>query len=499
MKLKAPAWGILALASLVAALACFGVARDRALQARAPIDAGRMIAGFHFIARPLLTLDMNLEFSDERRQQLIDPDSLLPRSFDFDVEELGTLHRYEQLCGNPPPLPKDPELRKAHEWALFECGHQPRLPEGFFARRPWMHPLGGSYVGKALESRRREESGVSPRDLVWAHALELGSSGFYLPPTQAVLAELTPVGLKALLRGENVEGSSFVLLRNFSLGDRVYRSFLKDDWERYLKAARVRARACGAGDLPQEGFCWESLSPGPLVRFLAVGGILLLMVSGFASAYALREGKRRRKQIERQRFAFLMLAHELRTPVSALALELETLREQEAQLPEREQSALLRAFDATERLRRLSELSRRYLDASSPGLLSMTPQTIPSLHEFLTEEARSAPGEVTLEFEAPDAPFRTDAGWLSFCLRNLLNNAFAHGKPPVRLSLRAAPSSGGWELRLSDEGIVKKSAKSQGLGLGLSLVERVSRELGFEFTRSEGPTCFTLRLKEART
>jgi signal transduction histidine kinase len=497
VRIKAPLWGLGALTCLAAALACFAWVRERGLKGRAPIDAAALVSRFQAATSAPQIIDLDLEYSPEQREVLLDPASLLPRSFDFDADELGPLIRYEKTCGNPPRLPKDPELRKAHEWALFECGHARLLGDGFFARKPWIHPLGGSYVEKALGSRRREESGVAARDLTWAHALELRSAGFYLSPTQAALSELPYGAYEALRRGENAEGESIVLLRNLALGDRVYASFPKQDWVQFLTEARVRTRDCRGQESPSEGFCWENLSPSPWIRALGVLGILLLLASGFAAGHALREGKRQRRQSERQRFAFLMLAHELRTPVSALALELESLREREKRFDEHDQSAILRAYDATERLRRLSELSRRYLDASAPGLVSLLPQTLPSLHEFLREEARCAPGEVQLELEGPDRPFHTDAGWLSFCLRNLIHNAFMHGRPPVRMLLRPAHRAGEWDLRLMDEGRgVKKESASKGLGLGLSLVEKVSGELGYGFTKSEAPTCFTLHLKE---
>ena len=85
---------------------------------------------------------------------------------------------------------------------------------------------------------------------------------------------------------------------------------------------------------------------------------------------------------------------------------------------------------------------------------------------------------------------RGDPRLLRQLVRNLLENARRHGKPPV--SVRLARAAGEAVLRVSDAGpgvpvaerervfepFYRRSSSSDGAGLGLSLVRQIARQHG---------------------
>jgi signal transduction histidine kinase len=87
--------------------------------------------------------------------------------------------------------------------------------------------------------------------------------------------------------------------------------------------------------------------------------------------------------------------------------------------------------------------------------------------------------------------------WTSLCLNNLLDNAFRHGRAPVRLHV-------GWRkgkltLRVSDAGqFTAGRSRQAGMGLGLTIVERVMRRLNGRLMRGGPTTTFTLELPSER-
>ena len=103
-----------------------------------------------------------------------------------------------------------------------------------------------------------------------------------------------------------------------------------------------------------------------------------------------------------------------------------------------------------------------------------------------------------------DLSFYTDVFWLNLCIKNLVDNAIAHGKPPVRVTLENEKDS--FKVIVEDCGICEfqnikqmaqsfvKGKNSKGTGLGLSIVENVVNEMGGQLYFSSKPTMFTIQI-----
>lgn len=91
--------------------------------------------------------------------------------------------------------------------------------------------------------------------------------------------------------------------------------------------------------------------------------------------------------------------------------------------------------------------------------------------------------------------------WVSLCLNNLLDNAFLHGGAPVQLIVSL--HNGRLTLQITDSGSLSADRLSElrhilspqaGVGLGLTIVQRVAKRLNGKLTFSTLPTTFTLEL-----
>jgi two-component system osmolarity sensor histidine kinase EnvZ len=124
--------------------------------------------------------------------------------------------------------------------------------------------------------------------------------------------------------------------------------------------------------------------------------------------------------------------------------------------------------------------------------------------------ARSEHPPHELQIEAPTDAWiaRANAALLERAFTNLIDNAFLHGKPPVRFSVRAcgdavtaevtdhgsgiAPED--WERATRAFGRGDPSRGIPGSGLGLANVARVARRLGGTLTSLREPGRFSVRL-----
>ncbi len=229
---------------------------------------------------------------------------------------------------------------------------------------------------------------------------------------------------------------------------------------------------------------------------------------------------RKAQEEVRERDEFLSIAsHELRTPITALQLQLQLLQRTARRLAGEVPQVLAPKLESLERqTRRLSLLVNELLDVSRMrlGRLELRYE-----EADLAEVAREAAGHVEtdvsrggsrLAYDLSPAPGRFDRLRLEQVIGNLLVNAgkFGEGKPVV---LRVRPDGDAAVLEVSDQGIgiapehqarvferFQRAVPAQhfgGLGLGLYVARQIVEAHGgtIAVTSAQGAgATFTVRL-----
>jgi signal transduction histidine kinase len=348
------------------------------------------------------------------------------------------------------------------------------------ASPPYMHPSGKSYAAMARAT-----------DWKTFHVLELAQLGAKNEDARA-LASLGSREWLGLSRGDRM-----VLLRDrFVIAERgplgLSRLRFYGGWgEGPLALAARSTLPCArpASSL----LCWEPTAPR---RDKAWQRLVTGIAAAIAAASAIVLGiafvrERRRAALDRMHL-LRTLTHELRTPAMALGIDIEPLRASYDELPAHLQEPLLRISGGIARLHRVIHHSARALQLFEGKGKLASPIAIDSAHEVLKDLAAEWPEEVELVCEGRDGAMVTDPEWLAVALRNLVENACKHGKPPV--FVRARLEDDALVVRVEDGGEFTRSKKSDGLGLGLVLVLRIAKALGGTLAHESRPTAFVLRI-----
>lgn len=198
------------------------------------------------------------------------------------------------------------------------------------------------------------------------------------------------------------------------------------------------------------------------------------------------------------------VAHELRTPLAAIALQASVAARHpeavgRAQALKSLQHASLRAGQI---LAQLLDLAR----AQRPDNAAMQQVCLDTLAaQVMADFSQSShdSGHVLELFCGVD-PVRVQGNplLLELALRNLIGNALAHTAPGTQIAVAVACSAGGTRLSVCDSGETPAGAANvhdrdpDHLGLGLRLVERIARLHGARLVRDSGvaPTthCFAI-------
>lgn len=211
---------------------------------------------------------------------------------------------------------------------------------------------------------------------------------------------------------------------------------------------------------------------------------------------------------QRERAFASDVAHELRTPLSAIALQARAAQHDPcpARLAQLEQEALR----AGRILTQLLDLARaqhtdpnHHAFAGSPGVrLDLGALAIDLI-------ARHVPmGQETgheLSLVQPDAPVWVQAPpmLVELAMRNLIENALRHTPRGTQVCVQLWQTAQDCGFSVSDDGQRASStsapqthiaaAEIAGLGLGLRLVERIAAQMGAAFLRETGPSPMTTR------
>lgn len=196
-------------------------------------------------------------------------------------------------------------------------------------------------------------------------------------------------------------------------------------------------------------------------------------------------------------------AHELRSPLTALTLQLHALRGAEGPARERAVADLEAGIQRAVRLvEQLLQLAR-----SEPGAPGEAPQVL-DLHTIAQAElvalaplAAQRGTELELLSDEP-LPLKGQPAALASLVRNLVDNALRHGPPGSRVQVWTGVVDGAPVLRVDDAGPGLPPAERQrvfdrfyrragegvsGSGLGLAIVDAVAQRHGANVTLLDAP------------
>ncbi|HYJ10548.1 MAG TPA: ATP-binding protein [Polyangiaceae bacterium] len=186
------------------------------------------------------------------------------------------------------------------------------------------------------------------------------------------------------------------------------------------------------------------------------------------------------------------VTHEIRNPLSSIALNLE-LMEEELPKSAEEANSLLRAIKAE--VERLSGLSEQYLSVARQRPQQLRPEKLNEIVEeaceFVRRELQQAGATLELVNEVDERVLHLDEAQVRQALLNLLRNAREAMPQGGRVVVRLLDAAdGGVDLMVEDEGVGMPAAtrerlfepffttKQHGTGLGLAITRQIAEAHG---------------------
>jgi signal transduction histidine kinase len=204
--------------------------------------------------------------------------------------------------------------------------------------------------------------------------------------------------------------------------------------------------------------------------------------------------------LDRERQFVNDASHELRTPLTLLKSRIQLARRRTRTVAEHERTLDELEVDVT----RLAALAEQLLDLNRDRTEPSGPSDVVEVVSSVVERWRVArpdrASEISLRTPSQPALARIDPHGLERVVTNLLDNAFTHGRPPVRVRVRAAGDHTVLEVSDAGPGMPAEllgeathrfhraaEARSRpGAGLGLSIVEELVTGAGGELRLCHG-------------
>ena len=251
-------------------------------------------------------------------------------------------------------------------------------------------------------------------------------------------------------------------------------------------AAPVHAMAEAARRLEAGDF---AVAPEPSgIRELDTAGVAL------ASAAARLE-----RVLARERALTADITHQLKTPLTALRLELEAGAERASG---RDVGAALVEVDRLEAtIGSILELARDEQPAREPIAIR---SALEATRDAWSRSAHAAGRSLLVSIDPPGQKARISLAALRQILDVLVDNALRHGRGTI--AIYARPVGAGIEIDITDDGrqaldsatiFARRSASDRGHGIGLALARSLAEAEGgrLDVASGDGPTTFALLLR----
>ena len=414
---------------------------------------------------------------------VINPSNLLPYFHQIDDNTLLAFKKFQQTCRLTLAPSQEPRIVKLWQWQSHQCGKP--LPTDFYSLPPYFHPSGQSYA--SLKK--------NPAHWKYAHVTELSELiKTALPSPYHELSTLTWQELFDLWEEQAIiESTEFVLLKKTGEKD-SYQIFPRPLWNSYWLSAPLSPKPLVKGTPCNEAYgrCWVS-APSTFDKKQVFLFMLYLsvLVTALLIWLLFRRIKLRDEDGKRLKFSLEMLAHEIRTPVTNLAINVEVLREDFDRQAPKNQTSILRLFDQVERLKRIANSSQNYL--SNEKKKHLVPVDLAALIENTLDPFRDDI-ELTLQLTKPQV--YTDGFWASICVKNVVENALKHGQKPVKVNVSSNHDE--WSVTVTDQGQFAEKMSNSGMGLGLKLVREILPELGGSLELKHNPTQAMLKFRSGQ-
>ncbi|WP_297482901.1 sensor histidine kinase VxrA [uncultured Photobacterium sp.] len=433
--------------------------------------------------KPLATYDFR-KFQSLYPGPLLVPETLLPQTNEYPLKALRQLYHNSLNCKGPWPL--SPLVTQPVVFTRAIC-FKTKLPSSWFSRVGYIHPGGGSYAYRYIQQHPNMAIKYSK----------------YLHIKERPIAAATTI-LGRLQRMNSDEIHAFISGAHFFISngelwvrnDNEYRIFGQVTWTKMLNHYQLHFKRLDKNDfcLAKNGnICWREDNKPHVTYYLLIG--LLTMNACLLLSWVIYRFRIRRRTMEERMLVLQILTHELRTPIASLAMTVEGFRRHFDELPEGLYDEFRRLTEDSRRLRQLAEASKDYLQANQQQL---SVQNVESLNEWLGYLTETY--DVTLNL-SEDRSILVNIYWLGTCLDNVLSNAHKYGVMPVSLS--SSYKNGTLRLVIQDEGqlsakdwsrLRKPFVSSQGLGLGLTIVESMINRMGGRMKLIGPPTTFILEI-----
>lgn len=448
------------------------------------------------------SLSKLIEYSTDR--SLIDPAFVLPHYYLYSHEAIVQFVQAEKTCKNiSDDIFKNLPV-KFSLWLRYKCQNSTIINTYFLSMYPYMHPSGKSFALLLNEAPFNEKNGLNSRlqhilenqnlnvNLLWAL-----TKGFHIiidndqlwirqgpiDERDSALNKYKIYSFKSYIDLITNLGLEIKHIGNFGVqNDETFPAFQLEWLPMQMERNVLRQRLILGSSFT-------------LICLLIMWLIILL--------------KNRISEQYRRTFSFQLLAHELRTPVTSLKIEMDEVLNRYDELPNWTQVKVMRFADNLERLTTVIKASDNYIRSQKNStFLKLSEEGIDSVNEMIEKIIESFSVSIQKKLPDEDCSINLDYYWVSFCISNLINNALQHGTLPIEVSWKKIGK--GIKIIITDQGNKllsdprknntrkQEEVASQGLQIGLQMVDRITRELGGKLLFNPNPTSWTLCFPKAK-